>query len=531
MNVARFVRPTGTVVLLLITLTVLALAPPAFAADESPDVLANREPETIAELLAVELGLDLESAMELAAGASADGVLFEDEVDEDLADSAFTADDIDLTGRDLSSLPCLSVGSASRGRLVNGIKMTSSPGIRVRSGSNNYGTPETIAALRYAVAKVHENYPDSHDLLVGDISAPGGGRLKRHRSHQAGRDVDISMYYRNGGQPATFIAAGANNLDVPRTWAFLEALMEDNKTEYVFLDAGVQRILRDYVKYKLKASPEYLDRVFSIEGRPRQALIRHARGHRNHIHVRFWSPIAVANARKYDFRDAHLAKLQGVGRDVLQGDAYVAREDLGTVDNGEAPAYRLVKEWKTVPVAYRVRSGDTLSTIAKRNRVGTAKLMKWNRLSGKSVLRPGQKITIYKRQLVEEHVAVPAEERAALETGSGTADSAPAPAIDTVTAEAAANAATGEAAPIASVPAAPTTKVVWKNSYHKVRSGDNLWSIAKKYGTTIEKICALNKGLSKKSKLKLGRSIKVKSWKETVVIDGVSSESGANSGA
>lgn len=46
--------------------------------------------------------------------------------------------------------------------------------------------------------------------------------------------------------------------------------------------------------------------------------------------------------------------------------------------------------------------------------------------------------------------------------------------------------------------------------YHKVRSGDTLYSIARKNRTTISAICRLNPGLTSKTNLKIGRRIRVK---------------------
>ena len=44
---------------------------------------------------------------------------------------------------------------------------------------------------------------------------------------------------------------------------------------------------------------------------------------------------------------------------------------------------------------------------------------------------------------------------------------------------------------------------------HTVKKGDTLSSIAKKYGTTVKKICKLN-GISEKSTLKIGQKLIVK---------------------
>ena len=46
--------------------------------------------------------------------------------------------------------------------------------------------------------------------------------------------------------------------------------------------------------------------------------------------------------------------------------------------------------------------------------------------------------------------------------------------------------------------------------YYKVRSGDTLSGIAKKYGTTVNKIINLNPGLTTRTTLRIGRSIRVK---------------------
>ncbi|MCR9144550.1 MAG: M23 family metallopeptidase [bacterium] len=52
---------------------------------------------------------------------------------------------------------------------------------------------------------------------------------------------------------------------------------------------------------------------------------------------------------------------------------------------------------KTRVVYYKVKSGDTLSHIARRNRVSVANLQKWNRINKKGVIKIGQRLKIYKR--------------------------------------------------------------------------------------------------------------------------------------
>lgn len=46
--------------------------------------------------------------------------------------------------------------------------------------------------------------------------------------------------------------------------------------------------------------------------------------------------------------------------------------------------------------------------------------------------------------------------------------------------------------------------------YYKIRSGDTLGKIARRYGTTVNAICRLNPGLTSRTTLRIGRSIRVK---------------------
>lgn len=48
-----------------------------------------------------------------------------------------------------------------------------------------------------------------------------------------------------------------------------------------------------------------------------------------------------------------------------------------------------------------------------------------------------------------------------------------------------------------------------KSVYHRIRSGDSLWKISRRYGTSITKICRLN-GISKRTTLRVGRTLRVR---------------------
>jgi LysM repeat protein len=46
-------------------------------------------------------------------------------------------------------------------------------------------------------------------------------------------------------------------------------------------------------------------------------------------------------------------------------------------------------------VTYRVQSGDTLTAIAARHRVGLTDLLEWNGLPLSAVIHPGDEVKIY----------------------------------------------------------------------------------------------------------------------------------------
>ena len=153
--------------------------------------------------------------------------------------------DEDLAARiesDPATIGPLSIGSAGSAVLFNAVALPEDPRWRVAPGSESWTTTETIAAIEAAVATVGELFADTPPITIGDISALAGGRLKRHESHQAGRDVDFGFYYKPG-RGAWFTPGTAANLDLPRNWAFVRALLARTDVERVFLDTRIQRLL------------------------------------------------------------------------------------------------------------------------------------------------------------------------------------------------------------------------------------------------------------------------------------------------
>lgn len=195
-----------------------------------------------------------------------------------------------LIKTDIGSLGSMSIGKPNRGQLVNGVQLQESEFIHVVTPETAFATEETLFFLKRAVAAVHREHPGSRPLYVGDMSRPHGGYLRPHRSHQSGRDADVGFFYStqdNWYRPAT-----GKNLDLPRTWTFLRALLTEGDVEMIFLAHYIQKMVRVYAE-SVGEDPAWLAAVFDGIGAPsRGPVFRHAPGHATHFHIRFHNPFA-----------------------------------------------------------------------------------------------------------------------------------------------------------------------------------------------------------------------------------------------
>ncbi len=254
---------------------------------------------------------------------------------------------------DPASIGSVSIGSAGSALLFNAAALPADPRWRVAPGVESWATTETIGAIQAAVATVGELFADTPPITIGDISAFGGRRLKRHDSHQGGRDVDFGFYY-EPGKGTWFTPGTAANLDVPRNWAFLRAILARTDVERVFLDTRIQRLLYKHA-LGIGEDKSWLDRVFQFARGARDAIVQHLPKHRTHFHVRFYNPIAQELGRR----------------------AYPVLVQLNLI---APPVYT---------VRHVVRSGQTLGYLASRYGTSIAAIMKANGL-GTTRLRAGR---------------------------------------------------------------------------------------------------------------------------------------------
>jgi len=248
---------------------------------------------------------------------------------------------------DLPSLGSISIGFADRGRVLNAVQMPQDPAWIVERPAYSFATRETVEALALAFRSVRKQFPDSSPARLSHVGAKDGGYLRPHRSHQSGRDADVGLFYRADRFPPRG-APRERLIDPARNWALLRALITETDVQLILVDQSIQDVLRKHA-LAIGEDPRWVSQVFG-------GLVKHARRHRDHFHVRFYSP-----------------RSQELGRRIQP--LLALRPDQN----------------RTVHV---VRAGNTLVQIATKYKTSVAAVRKANGLQGRSVLKLGQHLVV-----------------------------------------------------------------------------------------------------------------------------------------
>jgi hypothetical protein len=190
-----------------------------------------------------------------------------------------------------------SVGAPWAGRLQHATELPPSDSYFIRRPGRAFGTETTVAFVERAIAETFDAFPDTHVLAIGDLSAPSGGQITEHRSHQSGRDVDVGLFYleQPARYPASFVPAGDDNLDCAATFKLLESFLastnDDGGVQVIFLDFDVQGALYAWAQDQ-GISERRLERIFQYPHGygASEGLVRHEPNHDDHMHVRFKCP-------------------------------------------------------------------------------------------------------------------------------------------------------------------------------------------------------------------------------------------------
>ncbi len=222
----------------------------------------------------------------------------------------------------------ISVGTPQHGHLTGGFALpTHSRYVRLlptaQRRKTNWGHLELAALLVRAARQVWRWAPGAR-LVVGDLSAHGGGRLRHHRSHTAGRDADVAFYVVDGrGRPVEprrlwpFDASGrcaapacSLHFDVARNWLFVRTLLASRRptVQYIFVARPLRALLLRWARSHGE-SAELLRRAARVLHQPTDSS-----PHDNHFHVRIY---CSAHDRALGCRDSG-PRWPWVGRERLR---------------------------------------------------------------------------------------------------------------------------------------------------------------------------------------------------------------------
>lgn len=158
----------------------------------------------------------------------------------------------------------------------------------------HWGTTELVEGLQRAAARVAEQFPGT-STGIGNLSAQHGGDIPWSVSHNSGRDADVSFYFLDAKRqparvttllhvrgPGLTVPGTDLRLDVPRSWAFVEALIEDDalRLQWLFVSNPIRDALLAHGR-SVGASPRVLAVAEAVLRQPGNAA-----PHDDHFHVR-----------------------------------------------------------------------------------------------------------------------------------------------------------------------------------------------------------------------------------------------------
>lgn len=190
-----------------------------------------------------------------------------------------------LLGGTADDGPCRSVGRPHAGRLRGGVQVPRHRGYIIRDPRRSWATTSTVQWLTRAFDEAGGLGPRARVL---DLSLRRGGPMRGHRSHQSGRDVDLTYYRRSCQGPCELRATTAPSLDAVRQWRLLQGWLRRGEAEFIFIDYRLQAPLYR-AALRAGASEAQLHRWFQYpRGKDfRGGIVRHVDHHDDHLHVRF----------------------------------------------------------------------------------------------------------------------------------------------------------------------------------------------------------------------------------------------------
>jgi penicillin-insensitive murein endopeptidase len=168
---------------------------------------------------------------------------------------------------------------------------------RPGEGGQVWTTRRLRDAVLSSAERVARTVPGGAPLVVGDFSAPWGGRIERHRSHRNGRDVDLLFYVTDASSGRSVQASGfvrfdraleprvrdaAVRFDLPRNWALVESLVREERhgVLWIFCASWIRAALLQWAEAHGR-DPRWIERAARALHQPGDAA-----PHDDHFHVR-----------------------------------------------------------------------------------------------------------------------------------------------------------------------------------------------------------------------------------------------------
>ena len=169
-------------------------------------------------------------------------------------------------------------------------RLLSGPGVHSERRWSNWGRPHVVRLLANAFRESYKRWPQRHPAVAGSLSRLGGGKLHRHKSHRAGRDIDIG-YYTTQSERTMWGRPALDAIDYERTWFLIDYLERTGQVAAIYMSPRIQVRLHAYA-LRQGADPKRLETLFQYPAAhgAKRTLIRYSRGHRDHLHMRFAHP-------------------------------------------------------------------------------------------------------------------------------------------------------------------------------------------------------------------------------------------------
>ncbi len=175
--------------------------------------------------------------------------------------------------------------------LRGGIQLPKAPDLyRIWFPERAWGRPEAIEVISRAAEEMAWLVPHADPLVIGDISTRTGGMLQGHRSHRAGTDIDISLYWDDARSiVGDYPGARPSRMDLETNWLLIESLLGSGTIDRILLDQRNIDLIKAYTIETGKLSEDEAERIFpepSTRNRAATGVVHHAPRHHEHMHVR-----------------------------------------------------------------------------------------------------------------------------------------------------------------------------------------------------------------------------------------------------